>query len=255
MSIPQTYFPVIIDGSKLTLNDDYTNEDTIVVERNAGTWTIATPQDTQHLPQPSGRLQLFLTSAGLIDLFVRDEAHAISLALRIAHDLDTYHKIGSQIILATTSPDGEPPGRSGRGNAMFIGVPEDPFIINMLGKLKTPTMYDKQTGILSVGGHSWKEKSIGKSLSQLMFASSKEYKGLLALLPGVEGEGGNTVLLVGTDSEALERMARLVAPFRTGVAVPDWLVMGPNTHKVGAAAVLGAGQVNPSSSLCTSHSI
>jgi hypothetical protein len=156
----------------LALSDEHNDEDTIVVERNAGSWIIATPQDTQHLPQTSGRLQLFLTSNGPIDLFVRDDPHAISLALRIAHDLDTYHKIGSQIILATTSPNGEPPDRFSRGNAMLIGVPEDPFISDVLAKLKTPTTYDKQTGTLSVGSHSWGEKSIGKSLSQLMITRS-----------------------------------------------------------------------------------
>lgn len=50
----------------------------------------------------------------------------------------------------------------------------------------------------------------------------------------------NTLFVVGTDTAALERTARLF-PIRTGVTTPDWLVIAPDADRIGAAGVLGAG--------------
>ena len=51
---------------------------------------------------------------------------------------------------------------------------------------------------------------------------------------------GRALILTGTDTEGLERAIRLF-PYRTGVPVPDWLVIGREADQRGAGGVLGAG--------------
>lgn len=44
----------------------------------------------------------------------------------------------------------------------------------------------------------------------------------------------------GTDDDGFERSLRLF-PFRSGVAVPDWIITGPEADTRGAGGLLGAG--------------
>lgn len=48
------------------------------------------------------------------------------------------------------------------------------------------------------------------------------------------------VLIQSTDPAGLEKATRAF-PIRTGVAVPDWLVIGARADQTGAAGVMGAG--------------
>jgi hypothetical protein len=48
------------------------------------------------------------------------------------------------------------------------------------------------------------------------------------------------MLFILGDNSGVERVARLF-PIRTGVTVPDWLVLSAYTDEVGAGAITGAG--------------
>jgi len=48
------------------------------------------------------------------------------------------------------------------------------------------------------------------------------------------------LLILYHDASGLERAGRLF-PFRTGVATPDWVVLGERTDEIGAAGVDAAG--------------
>jgi hypothetical protein len=48
--------------------------------------------------------------------------------------------------------------------------------------------------------------------------------------------------MAAEEETALERIYRLF-PMRTGIAIPDWLVIGPSADVIGAAGVSGAGFV------------
>jgi hypothetical protein len=50
------------------------------------------------------------------------------------------------------------------------------------------------------------------------------------------------LFLLATDTAGLEKAARLF-PIRTGVAVPDWLIIDRGADRVGAAGVVGGGYV------------
>jgi len=49
----------------------------------------------------------------------------------------------------------------------------------------------------------------------------------------------NMLFMLG-DQSGIERVSRLF-PIRTGVTIPDWLVLSANADKVGAGAIIGAG--------------
>jgi hypothetical protein len=48
------------------------------------------------------------------------------------------------------------------------------------------------------------------------------------------------LFLLGNDGSALERVVRL-SPLRTGVAAPDWLVLGAHMDVIGAGGLMGGG--------------
>jgi hypothetical protein len=65
------------------------------------------------------------------------------------------------------------------------------------------------------------------------------FAGLLFLVK--KSLSSNMVLfLQSTDTEGLERALRLF-PIRTGVTVPDWLVVDGRADRIGAAGTEGAG--------------
>lgn len=58
------------------------------------------------------------------------------------------------------------------------------------------------------------------------------------------------VFIQSTDTAGLERAFRLF-PIRTGIAVPDWVVIGSHADRIGAAGILGAGYVLVSILTCS----
>jgi hypothetical protein len=48
------------------------------------------------------------------------------------------------------------------------------------------------------------------------------------------------LFMIGSSTSALERLYRLF-PIRTGIPVPDWVLLGHDADSVGAAGLLGAG--------------
>ena len=51
------------------------------------------------------------------------------------------------------------------------------------------------------------------------------------------------LFVIHNDKNGLERASRLF-PIRTGVAVPDWIIVGDKMDNFGAGGVKGAGWVN-----------
>ncbi|KAJ7582507.1 hypothetical protein C8J56DRAFT_954942 [Mycena floridula] len=177
-------------------------------------WKVATP----HYPgiQSSGRIQTILSSPGPLLLVVPDDNHQreMSVALRIAHDLNTYHKLDTNIITSS--------------EALTV----DDKILN-------------QGNIVVVGNEA--SQAIGQRFSldlqksQIAPYFSKPGMGLLFLHNHPRLAGGRMLLMQSTDSDfGLERAARLF-PIRSGIPVPDWIVTAPEADKIGAAGIVAAG--------------
>ncbi|KAL1691452.1 hypothetical protein GGG16DRAFT_53664 [Schizophyllum commune] len=175
--------------------------------------------DERHYRHPLRAQSILSTTNGPIKLLVpslADGSPELSLALRIAHDLDTYHKLDVEII------EGRP---DDRGNlvAIQVGKPSDAFY--RLVRDDNAVLLPSDEGVC--------------------FRDREDYKihkpgtGVIALDPSVV-DGRTRLYMYAADVAGLERLGRLF-PIRTGVKVPGWMVVGPEMDTKSSGGILGAG--------------
>ncbi|KAJ6618285.1 hypothetical protein B0H10DRAFT_2164198 [Mycena sp. CBHHK59/15] len=181
--------------------------------------------DSQETPiQPSARIQSFLSTTAPLLLAVLDASpREMSLALRIAHDLNAYHRLDAEIIVGSQAlQDRLENSASDTGNILIIGDTTTPFLHKLLEKSETPFRMENSTLMLE-----------GKPIDGPGL-------GILFLHPHPTNPIGQMLFLLSTDSAGLERAGRLF-PIRTGVTVPDWLITSSRAEQTGAGGVIGAG--------------
>ena len=170
-----------------------------------------------------GRIQNILDSTAPLKAIIPDPEkypRALSVALRIAHELDIYHKLDVEIIVdkgnnnLLNSYDLIADG----GNVIVIGCKKNLW----LEENKSDFGVEDETW--SFKGHALTEPSTG----------------ILFTAPHPSNPKGLVLYLAGTDDDGLERALRLF-PFRTGVPVPDFVIVGKHADYVGAGGVLAAG--------------
>ncbi|KAK1229074.1 hypothetical protein PQX77_007890 [Marasmius sp. AFHP31] len=226
-SVDLSVFPVHPDGlwidkTRLRIPDDVVQSKQIV-SFHAVDYKVWKVSSEQNAIQRSGRVQTILSSDHAPLVFVipdEDNERELSLSLRIAHDLQIYHRLDAEILLDTEISD-----KVGLGNLVVIGK----RAASTLGA----NFNQDQTGLDSKG---FEIKSPPGSLDAPGL-------GIVFLHPHPINKDGKMLLMQSTDNSGLERAARLF-PIRTGVTVPDWVVVGPDADKVGAAGVVSAGVWN-----------
>ena len=86
---------------------------------------ITYPEDHVADIQPSGRLSLILSSKGPLLFVIPDEDDlSLSYALRLAHDLDTYHKLDVGILTDTEASGLLEDGSLGPSNVVIFDGPK-----------------------------------------------------------------------------------------------------------------------------------
>lgn len=92
--------------------------------------------------QPSGRLSLILSSKGPLLFVIPDEDDlSLSYALRLAHDLDTFHKLDVEILTDVEASGLLEAGSLGPQNiVVFDGVKKTTFGRRFLGGSKHPPL-------------------------------------------------------------------------------------------------------------------
>ncbi len=181
-------------------------------------------QSKQNTIQASGRIQAVLSSNGPITLVIPDDnhTHEMNVALRIAHDLELYHRLDSEIIRSSEAFEND---SLSQGNVVVIGndasfsaqmkcVPQRP--------LDGPGIGEQRISYLEIS------------------TDILDALGLIFLHSHPSNSNGNMLMMQSTDSAGLERVARLF-PIRTGIPVPDWLIVGPLADSRGTGGVLSAG--------------
>ncbi|CAK5279385.1 unnamed protein product [Mycena citricolor] len=207
--------------NQLQLSPESAAADLFVFDRDdRREWTLRVTGDTSTnvgmtLP---GRVQMFLSTPGPFQLIVLDKSNSrhLSLALRIAHDLNAYHRLDAEILMGYQS-DTQP-----KGNVLIISDTHDPELAMLMKN--SPTPFHVTNDGLSVRHRPLDQSGLG----------------VLFLHPHPNNPNSRLLFLLGSDNEGLERAARLF-PIRTGVAVPDWVITTALADQVGAAGILGAG--------------
>jgi hypothetical protein len=190
------------------------------------------------------------TDGPLTLIYTTGDDHTLSIAQRIAHDLLLFHRLDTQLLTSAEALVRKQKGTFGIGNIVVIGNPSSLDIRDLMSGGRTPVTADPSNGRLTINGWSSDEPSTGQYHSPTCpfykhdLLSTRLHLGLLFLHPHLTHKTGNTVFLLGTDADTLERVTRLVAPFRTGIAVPDWLMLGPAADTMGTGGVLATGYVN-----------
>ena len=157
--------------------------------------------------------------------------------MRIAHTLDTYLKLNSDIIydheVVSEESGVESSARAlGTGNAIVVGsnnVFSQRILHVPISERRT------EFGLTHEGDWLFRDESISRY-------TDSESIGLIFTHPHPSDPRGLMLFMDGTDDAALERVLRLIAP-RTGIAVPDWIIIGDEADSKGIGGVIGAGSV------------
>ena len=176
--------------------------------------------------QLSGRLSAILTSATPLTIIIPSLAHAdaLSAAVRLAHALNVYQKLDSEIVADTEALHRLNSGHLSLGNIVVIstsGAYGD-FFRTVIGQgrsefiLRDRTFYLRRKPINGPGGAA------------------------LFLHPHPSSAAGLVLVMYAVDQGGLEKAVRLF-PIRTGVASPDWMLLSERTDTLGAGGVEGAG--------------
>lgn len=163
-----------------------------------------------------------------ITLIIPDKppSRTFHAALRIAHDLNLYHKLDAQIIDDAEATQRLESGTLSEGNIVVLGNLQGQFSQNTLHQKKTA--FEMQNNILYL-----RRRPI-----------IQESTGALFLHPHPTMPSSLMLFVFGTDDGGLEKSARLF-PVRTGITLPDWLVIGQAADSTGTGGVSAAGLVLP----------
>ncbi|KAJ7285998.1 hypothetical protein C8J57DRAFT_1286459 [Mycena rebaudengoi] len=208
-----------IDKSAMEVPPEYHGVGAITFERDeTKTWNIGAEKTAI---QKSARIQSFLSTAAPFVIAVADgtNSHHMSLALRIAYDLNAYHRLDAEIVVSAESLQER---LDSPGNILIIGDTASPFVHKLLKRAETPFRVD------------------GENLTLRNTILDEAGLGILFLHPHPTNPEGQVLFLLSTDSHGLERAGRLF-PIRTGVSVPDWVITSSRADQKGAGGVVGAG--------------
>ncbi|KAJ7093157.1 hypothetical protein C8R44DRAFT_399607 [Mycena epipterygia] len=210
-----------VDNSLVHLSPQLRSSEAITFESDGRRVWKASPEKTS--TQASGRIQSFLSTTAPLRLVVLDDASSrdMSLALRIAHDLNAYHRLDAEIVSGYAALQDS---ALDTGNILIIGDTASPFLAKMLENAQTP--FRMENNLLTVRDTVVDEAGLG----------------ILFLHPHPHDANSQILFLLSTDASGLERAGRLF-PIRTGVTVPDWVIISGRAEETGAGGVIGAGCV------------
>lgn len=174
------------------------------------------------LVQITGRMSLILNSRAPLLFIVSDKAdtHALQAALRLAHSLNVYHKLDANIVAADEVPH-IPPEALSNASIVAIGGAENSFLKDKLERGQTP--FTLRGASLYLHGRPVDDDAAA-----------------IFLHPHPTSRTSLMAVIYHTNADGLERALRLF-PIRTGVAVPDWVIVGPGADSMGTGGVIGAG--------------
>lgn len=167
----------------------------------------------------------------------------LSAALRIAHALNVYLKLDSEILLdrhavrvLESSRRERTEAQPLQGNLIILGGAENALSRELLTTTRASSL-QSEFGLSEDGTWAFRGEPLDKGEDDL---------GILFTHPHPANPTGTAVFLSGTSppsdtgSQGFERVLRLLVP-RTGIAVPDWIIVKEDVDQFGIGGVIGAG--------------
>ncbi|TBU28927.1 hypothetical protein BD311DRAFT_757466 [Dichomitus squalens] len=218
--------PFLVDGQSVELDEASWDQPDffLALAQEQGVWSPYPLFDVQSVP-PTGRILNVLSSAGPITIVIPSQSPSaqLSAGLRIAHNLDVYHKLDADIITEDEAATRMRDGSLASANIVVLARGElGAFSRSILEEARTP---------FKISGTSLKLR--GRLLNGPSMAT-------LFLHPHPTNANSLVLFAYGADMSGFERAVRLF-PIRTGVTVPDWIVVGRQADERGTGGVHGAG--------------
>ncbi|KAI0798096.1 hypothetical protein C8Q75DRAFT_34633 [Abortiporus biennis] len=199
--------------------------DSILFSINDKKWEIIKQPWTVPI-RPSGRMSAILSSSAPLNIVISNKTNTreLSIALRIAHDLYLYHKLDSRILEAHTSSK-EIEQSTLQGNLIVIGTGVNNLLVkNLLEKQQTP--FDLRDNRLFLND----DQISDHHTAIFLHPHPLRPTGLsLIIYPGSHDLDAN-----------LER-GRKLFPIRTGVPIPDWVILDETVDSISLGGIRGAG--------------
>ncbi|KAI0822633.1 hypothetical protein BC628DRAFT_1326905 [Trametes gibbosa] len=218
--------PFVFDGQRFELDEGTwsLSDFTLAVSREEGQWTPYSPREVSE-PAPRGRIARLLSSAGPFTIVIatKQRGPALYAALRIAHNLNVHHKLDADILDNQEALQRLGQSSLGPGNLIILEY-------GPLGELAKSILSGEKTAFRVRGSDI---ELRGRLLNEPSTAA-------LFLHPHPTHSSSSVLFVYGSDLAGMERGLRLF-PFRTGVTVPDWIVIGDQAEERGAGGVEGAG--------------
>ncbi|GJJ12463.1 hypothetical protein Clacol_006705 [Clathrus columnatus] len=170
--------------------------------------------------RPTGPIQNILSSSMPLTIVTSGNIKTESIATRMAHAILSYFRIDVSIM---SDKEAVIEG-SIAGNIIILGSD------NLFGQ----RVLSKGPGLI----HMRPNEPI--EFRNKIFTSESSI-GMLFLHLNPFSSKNLVLFVVGTDNVGLERSAKTLLPFRTGVPLPEFLVLGPNTDHRASGGLRGAG--------------
>ncbi|RXK38309.1 hypothetical protein M231_04482 [Tremella mesenterica] len=174
-------------------------------------------------PRAYGPMIRLLASTAPIAFVIGRDVQHLNIAKRLAHDLYVYQRQDSEIL-----SDGDALLRIAQdellGSIVSIGRPEDNRLTDyLLKQCKIPLAFPT--------------KSVMTLNDELVYEAGA---GIITLHPHPTHRRALACIIAGNDALGLELAARLF-PIRTGVPIPDWVIIGRQATWKAAGGFIGAG--------------
>jgi len=203
---------------KFELSVDVTQPE-VWLRRDCKSWTVIT-----RIPviRSSGPLSSILRSARPILVVVPiGDSHSLTIATRIVHSLLLYFRVDASIISDVEALET-------RGDHI---VNEDTIVI---GSKNAFGLW-----LLQAGSGTVRISTNGFTVNGIPF--EEPALGIVFAQPHSSRPQNTVVFLCGTDDNGLERVSRLLLPIRSGVPLPEFLILGKETDIISLGGVRGAG--------------
>ncbi|KAF9557681.1 hypothetical protein CPC08DRAFT_774315 [Agrocybe pediades] len=219
---------LIDNGTRITL----TSYGSMHVHRVAPyEWKVMDP--VSQISRPSCRLQSILSTPGHLHIVIPNLADndILSAALRMAHVLNQYHRLEANIVGEEAALNWQHSDSWPSGNFIFVGPPSSKFA------QRTLVGSDADSDIRIVNSVPYiKERRFERPDQGMQFGAVS----LLFTYPHPAEQKAIALFIIYNSRDALERALRLF-PYRTGIAVPDWVVVGERMDRFGVGGIEAAG--------------